>query len=437
MRNIILIFSVIRGAAAAIVGPLLALLLAAISLLGPRAGRTPAASAASLALGVAAVGVGLGLPLAWAGWRALQGRPSHAFRSLRWWVWLLLFVAVLIFGQAVAMTGPAVPLMPLFQIAAGALPPLIFLAWALDAAGRQSAQITRRPMLGSLSWGGLGGAGLGLIGELLLVIIGFVAVMIVLSTTDPELMARLQTVFAQMEGSGRGLAMSELSQLASSPLVVIAALTLLGILAPALEEVAKGLAVPLVAGAGRRLTRLDGFLFGVAAGAGFAIVEGILNGTLALRISGVWAGLMVFRGSAAAMHCLASGLVGMGWQAILVERRWLRGIGLGLLAVLLHGAWNSSAGIIGLNSLQASGASGPGDMTRLGVTSLLVMFMAVLWLAVVSSLALIPRWIVRQEPPADGPDDVEEADINSEGGLEPALPTHQPAEASKLIAVQP
>ena len=68
-------------------------------------------------------------------------------------------------------------------------------------------------------------------------------------------------------------------------------------------------------------------------GAGFAIVEGILNGTLALRMSGSWAGLMVFRGAAAAMHCLASGLAGLGWQAILVERRWLRGIGLGLLAV--------------------------------------------------------------------------------------------------------
>ena len=225
--------------------------------------------------------------------------------------------------------------------------------------------------------------------------------------------------------------MSELAQLASSPVIVIAALTLLGILAPALEEVAKALAVPLVAGTGRRLTRLDGFLFGVAAGAGFAIVEGILNGTLALRMSGAWAGLMVFRGSAAAMHCLASGLVGLGWQAILVERRWLRGIGLGLLAVLLHGAWNMSAGIISLNSLQAAGTGGLGDMARMGVTGLLVMFMAVLWLAVVSSLALIPRWIVRQEPPTDSPEDAEEADSNSDAGLEPALPTDEPAEASK------
>ena len=65
-----------------------------------------------------------GIPgIAWAGWRALRGRPGHAFRLLRWWVWLLLFMGVLILGQAAAMTGPAAALMRLFQIAAGALPP--------------------------------------------------------------------------------------------------------------------------------------------------------------------------------------------------------------------------------------------------------------------------------------------------------------------------
>jgi RsiW-degrading membrane proteinase PrsW (M82 family) len=397
MRNIILTFSVIGGMAAAILGPLLAVALAAISLLGPRAGRAPVVSTASMALGVAAVGVGLGLPLAWAGWRALQGRPSRILRLPRWWGWLLIFLGVLIFGQAAAITGPAAALMPLLQVAAGALPPLIFLAWAFDAAGRQASQITRRPALGSLAWGGLGGAGLGLIGELLLIVGVVVVAMVVLSITDPELTARLQTIVTQIGRTGRGLGMSKLAQLASSPVVVIAALTLLGVLAPALEEVAKALAVPLVAGTGRRLTRLDGFLFGVAAGAGFAIVEGILNGTLALRMSGSWAGLMAFRGSAAAMHCLASGLMGLGWQAILVERRWLRGIGLGLLAVLLHGAWNMSAGIISLNSLQAASTGGLGDMARMGVTGLLVMFMAVLWLAVVGGLALIPRRLAIRE----------------------------------------
>ena len=84
-----------------------------------------------------------------------------------------------------------------------------------------------------------------------------------------------------------------------------------------------------------------------------------------------------------------------------------------------------------MNSLQAAGTGGLGDIAHVGVTGLLVMFMAVLWLAVVSSLALIPRWIVQQEPPTDSPEDAEESNLNSDVGLGPALLANEPAEASK------
>ena len=90
-----------------------------------------------------------------------------------------------------------------------------------------------------------------------------------------------------------------------------------------------------------------------------------------------------------------------------------------------------SVGIISLNSLQAAGTDRLGDMARIGVTGLLVTFMAVLWLAVVSSLALIPRWIIQQEPSAESPEEAEEADMNLSAGLEPALSTDEPAVASK------
>jgi hypothetical protein len=52
-------------------------------------------------------------------------------------------------------------------------------------------------------------------------------------------------------------------------------------------------------------------LLGVVAGASYALVEGALNGSMALRMTEVWAGLMILRGAAATMHCLASRL---GWQ---------------------------------------------------------------------------------------------------------------------------
>ena len=75
MRNVILIFWVLGGVAAAILGPLLATRLRRSAYWGQ--GRPAStAAAASMALGVAVVGIGLGLPLAWASWRALQRTPA-------------------------------------------------------------------------------------------------------------------------------------------------------------------------------------------------------------------------------------------------------------------------------------------------------------------------------------------------------------------------
>jgi hypothetical protein len=62
---------------------------------------------------------------------------------------------------------------------------------------------------------------------------------------------------------------------------------------------------------GGRSDRTAGFLLGVVAGASCALVDGALNGSMALRMTEIWAGLMILRGAAAATHCLASRL---GWQ---------------------------------------------------------------------------------------------------------------------------
>ncbi|MEJ5197446.1 MAG: PrsW family glutamic-type intramembrane protease [Anaerolineae bacterium] len=138
-------------------------------------------------------------------------------------------------------------------------------------------------------------------------------------------------------------------------------------------------------------------MLGVAAGTGFALVEGIINGSLALRLDGLWAGLMIFRGTAAAMHALASGLMGLGWQIALIERQRLKGIGLGLAAFGLHGAWNISVGIIGLNSMRIVEAGSAAALARLGVSSILALFLMFLAMAVVVGLGLIPLYLRDEE----------------------------------------
>ncbi|MGC8781874.1 MAG: hypothetical protein ACP5UQ_13520, partial [Anaerolineae bacterium] len=127
----------------------------------------------------------------------------------------------------------------------------------------------------------------------------------------------------------------------------------------------------------------------------------ILNGALALRLDGLWAGLMIFRGAAAAMHCLASGLMGLGWQMALVERRRWRGIGLGLAAFGLHAAWNMSVGIIGLNSLRAAETTGALALARIGISGGLALFLMFLAMAVVAGLGLIPLRLREEIPVTD------------------------------------
>ena len=145
--------------------------------------------------------------------------------------------------------------------------------------------------------------------------------------------------------------------------------------------------------------RWKAFLFGAAAGAGFALFEAAANGALALREGNVWWALMVVRLGATGMHILASGLTGLAWQQGLVKRRWLRAGGLGLLAVILHGAWNLSAlGIvmIGLGTT----TSGEGITPIGGVIALaLAASMALLFVGVFIALAVIPQRLAHAAQP--------------------------------------
>ncbi len=181
-----------------------------------------------------------------------------------------------------------------------------------------------RSAIGSLAWGGLGGVGLALAIEMILVIGMLILVGIYLSLTRPDFLKQLQDWTMQMQQAGRTPDLGELAPLVRSPWVWLGVIGFGCIVAPLIEEGAKGLALPLVRLTGRRLTRLDGFIFGAAAGAGFAMFESS-NVALVPGAEGTWGVLMLLRTGSTAMHCLASGLIGLGWEAGLTERRWGRG----------------------------------------------------------------------------------------------------------------
>jgi len=291
---------------------------------------------------LAVAGVGLGLPLAWQAITGLGGWPSRRFAvPLAGGLGLVVvYLMALAGGQAVLslQLAPALTL-PLFHTLALALPPLVLL-WGAAALIRDP-QYTWRQM-----WGGLGGAfgslGLAFLIEAGLLLFGIAAVAIVIGAT-PELAAR----FSSLRPTRDNRAASELmSLLLRQPAIIVMLFAGLGLIVPLVEEAAKSL-VPALAGAGCKPSVARLFLWGVAGGAGFAIVEGMLNAGLSTE---AWASVALLRVGSSAMHCLTAGLTGWGWGKVWTQHKWLPLLLAYVVAVLLHGLWNSisvGTGVLG------------------------------------------------------------------------------------------
>jgi len=253
-------------------------------------------------------------------------------------------------------------------------------------------------MIGGLAWGGLGAVGIAFAAEAIVVLIAVAGAGVYLVVARPDFLQHLQEWMAIRPGEMPDP--GALTPLVRSPWVWLAAFGGACVLVPLIEEAAKSLAVPLIVVSGQRPAALDGFLFGAAAGAGFALFESAANGALALGQGSGWSALMLVRLGATGMHILASGLTGLAWQQGLVEDRWVRAGGLGLLAVVLHGAWNLFAlgiTVIGLGTATSGeGSAQIGGLIALALAGVLMMLVVGIFIA----LSVIPRRLARAAQPA-------------------------------------
>ncbi len=129
----------------------------------------------------------------------------------------------------------------------------------------------------------------------------------------------------------------------ASPWVLVLLIELATV-APLTEEIAKALGGVIA----RPKSRRDAFLFGVASGVGFAIVENIMYATFGSIFGSPWPAITVGRSMGAAVHPLACGLVMLGWwewRQAGNARALLRGY---LLGVGIHALWNGSLVIVGI-----------------------------------------------------------------------------------------
>jgi RsiW-degrading membrane proteinase PrsW (M82 family) len=357
---------------------------------GPALSATDEDVIAAAQLGVLGVlGLGLGGGLLWAVSRDWQHRGAVPFRVPAWTVpaALFFFPLVIVAGltvlrwphtaqgylfplvQLLAVVLPAVVALGLVE-RAGRTPPVARLAplpgglAGRDSRANPQAEPLRQAVLGppswrrvvgALSWGLTGGALLAIVLEIAAVVAALALVALVLGATGQggqldQWLTALQDPSALSDTQGT----ADLQAQFSNPLVVLALIVAVGLVVPLIEEPAKSLAVLIL---GRRLgSPRDGFLYGVAAGVGFGMLENVFYNVNTLED---WWSTAALRFGTILMHALASGLVGLGWYYALRRHQRGRLLGLGLAAVALHGLWNASQIVIIKIAVDQAGSADP------------------------------------------------------------------------------
>lgn len=271
-------------------------------------------------------GIFLGLvcgPLAVAhGAASLRGRSSRILRLAPIYVFAIVFTIVLGLGSLILNFEVAEAFLfpPLFALGA-ALPTVAVMAWAYKRLGWP---ITWRQ--GALAL--VAGATLSIFLAILLeTFLPFLASILI------EPLGMLADSFGNALSTG-----GSLDRLFFSPAAIVF-LMFVAVEAPLPEEFAKALG--LACFGRKRITQAgQAFAVGMAAGAGFAILENMLYEGLYAQWEGwSWAGITLLRAVGSVLHPLCTGLVALGW----FRARQAGGGALlksYLLAVGLHTLWN-------------------------------------------------------------------------------------------------
>jgi hypothetical protein len=333
--------------------------------------QTDPVATATFAASVLALTLGLGLALAWHAWRAAQGYASLEFHPRRVGPWLLLYVLVLALGQIV-LSFDLLPFLtfPPLHIAAASLPVIVILV--LVARGLASTS-TWRDLGLQVASGAILSTGIAFLleGLVILGVLGTALVGVALRPDGRELIQRLTAILEDPSWlQDPGLLIPALT----SPLLVSLAFALFAIVVPLIEEAVKTVGVGLRAY--KHPTMAQCYLWGLAGGAGFALVEGLLN-----TLGGIesWAPVIVLRAGATLLHCTTGALMGLAWYHALVSRRWRNTLGLYLASVISHGLWNAVSAGMTLVSLREISSASPnaGQLSAgMGVLTLLVILLS-------------------------------------------------------------
>jgi hypothetical protein len=393
MRNLAPVLVLIAALSIVALGFLSACVCIVLAFLGPAADRLVMVT---FGASIWILTVGLGMAVAWHAWRATQGHPSVLFQPRSIGLLGLAFILALGIGQVILGLN-VLPLItfPLLHIAAAVLPALFIVAMV----GRSLGGITSwRDVVLQIGSGAFVSGSLAFVLEAL-AIMGLVVTVLFGLMLRPDGQEMLQEILTYFNDPARLQDPTVLASAFLSPILVAAAFAVLAGLIPLIEEAVKTVGVGLMAY--RQPTLSQAFLWGLAGGAGFALVEGLLNTASSLD---TWAQVMVMRVGATLLHCFTGGLMGLAWYHVLTRRRWHSALALYAAGVAIHGTWNALAGALSLLSLRAMDtnlANGQVMLTGASVIAILGLLAA---LAVAMALALWRLTLyVRKRSPAPTP----------------------------------
>jgi len=284
---------------------------------------------------IVAAGVGLGCVLIMIGWSGWCQQPSRLFYPrIQWPVWVAL-VGLLVLGSVLArVSGAAELLLVPIHVLMMSAPALIVLS--LVARWLQHGVSSWREVGAALTSGGVIGTGFSLIAEGISTLVILFVFILLLSQTSrgAEWLSALQLKITDPAWLSDP---DQLVTLLASPMVVLLVAFVVAVPVPIIEEAFKTIGMGIL-GRFYRPEPVRGFLWGVASGAGFALVENLLNG--AVSTGSDWGQVALARSAATIMHCFASGIVGWGWAKLWTDRRPLILLGTYLAAVMIHSLWN-------------------------------------------------------------------------------------------------
>lgn len=349
MRRLVPIALIVVGLGFVIIGLLAGLFYLGLPVVSPDA-QFDLLQINTVAVSVLAVSGLAGAIMAWIGWRRYSGVRSVVARLPGPWWFALLFVLALGLGELVLGTRVAPWIFPPLHVLASVAPPLFFLTLAATLARPSGVIVQRRDLMLQVAGGAVFATGLALVIEVVAVVLLLVAAALIITLT-PGGSERLQTLAAQLSQPDILRDPVFLQSLLNSPLVLIGAGGVIAVAAPLIEEFSKSVGVLIFGASRRHFLPAEAFLWGVAAGAGFAMTETMFNTVSALP---AWGAPVTMRAATAVVHCLAAGLMGLGWQAWFSGARRWRLATYYALAVAIHGLWNAVAALASAMQLQGA-----------------------------------------------------------------------------------